>query len=50
MFQDCVSTQNLRDLRWWQLRWLVQTIGLDDIEEAFVKMGRGEVLRSVVTL
>ncbi|MEU8569980.1 S-(hydroxymethyl)mycothiol dehydrogenase [Streptomyces pathocidini] len=25
-----------------------ETIGLDDIEEAFAKMGRGEVLRSVV--
>ncbi|MEU1787415.1 S-(hydroxymethyl)mycothiol dehydrogenase [Streptomyces sparsogenes] len=27
-----------------------ETIGLDDIEEAFAKMHRGEVLRSVVTL
>lgn len=27
-----------------------ETIGLDDIEEAFAKMQRGEVLRSVVTL
>src|SRR5207247_9846714 len=26
------------------------TIGLGDVEEAFAKMGRGEVLRSVVTL
>jgi S-(hydroxymethyl)mycothiol dehydrogenase len=27
-----------------------ETIGLDDVEEAFAKMGRGEVLRSVVEL
>ncbi|WP_329251264.1 S-(hydroxymethyl)mycothiol dehydrogenase [Actinoallomurus sp. NBC_01490] len=27
-----------------------ETIGLDDVEEAFAKMERGEVLRSVVTL
>jgi S-(hydroxymethyl)mycothiol dehydrogenase len=27
-----------------------ETIGLDDIEEAFGKMERGEVLRSVVLL
>ncbi|MFH8366343.1 S-(hydroxymethyl)mycothiol dehydrogenase [Streptomyces sp. NPDC018031] len=27
-----------------------ETIGLDDIEEAFARMGRGEVLRSVVML
>ena len=27
-----------------------ETIGLDDVEEAFAQMGRGEVLRSVVTL
>ena len=27
-----------------------ETIGLDQVEEAFAKMGRGEVLRSVVTL
>ena len=27
-----------------------ETIGLDDVEEAFAKMGRGEVLRSVVVL
>jgi S-(hydroxymethyl)mycothiol dehydrogenase len=27
-----------------------ETIGLDDVEEAFAKMGRGEVLRSVVML
>lgn len=27
-----------------------ETIGLDDVEEAFAKMQRGEVLRSVVTL
>jgi S-(hydroxymethyl)mycothiol dehydrogenase len=27
-----------------------ETIGLDDVEEAFAKMHRGEVLRSVVTL
>ncbi len=26
-----------------------ETIGLDDVEEAFARMGRGEVLRSVVT-
>ncbi len=27
-----------------------ETIGLDDVEEAFAKMGRGDVLRSVVVL
>jgi S-(hydroxymethyl)mycothiol dehydrogenase len=27
-----------------------ETIGLADVEEAFAKMGRGEVLRSVVVL
>ena len=27
-----------------------ETIALGDVEEAFAKMGRGEVLRSVVTL
>jgi S-(hydroxymethyl)mycothiol dehydrogenase len=27
-----------------------ETIGLDDVEEAFARMERGEVLRSVVTL
>ncbi len=27
-----------------------ETIGLDDVEDAFAKMGRGEVLRSVVAL
>jgi S-(hydroxymethyl)mycothiol dehydrogenase len=27
-----------------------ETIGLDDVDEAFAKMGRGEVLRSVVIL
>ena len=27
-----------------------ETIGLDDVEEAFDKMQRGEVLRSVVVL
>ena len=27
-----------------------ETIGLDDVEEAFDKMERGEVLRSVVVL
>ena len=27
-----------------------ETIGLDQVEEAFAKMGRGEVLRSVGTL
>jgi S-(hydroxymethyl)mycothiol dehydrogenase len=31
-------------------KFVSETIGLDDIEEAFAKMGRGEVLRSVVTL
>src|ERR1700761_119785 len=30
--------------------FVTETIGLGDIEEAFAKMGRGEVLRSVVTL
>jgi S-(hydroxymethyl)mycothiol dehydrogenase len=31
-------------------KFVSETIGLDDIEEAFAKMGRGEVLRSGVTL
>jgi S-(hydroxymethyl)mycothiol dehydrogenase len=31
-------------------KFVSETIGLDDIEEAFAKMGRGEVLRSVVSL
>jgi S-(hydroxymethyl)mycothiol dehydrogenase len=31
-------------------KFVSETIGLDGIEEAFAKMGRGEVLRSVVTL
>jgi S-(hydroxymethyl)mycothiol dehydrogenase len=31
-------------------KFVSETIGLDDIEEAFVKMRRGEVLRSVVIL
>ena len=30
-------------------RFVTETIGLDDVEEAFAKMQRGEVLRSVVT-
>jgi S-(hydroxymethyl)mycothiol dehydrogenase len=31
-------------------KFVSETIGLGDVEEAFAKMGRGEVLRSVVTL
>jgi S-(hydroxymethyl)mycothiol dehydrogenase len=31
-------------------KFVSETISLDDVEEAFAKMGRGEVLRSVVTL
>jgi S-(hydroxymethyl)mycothiol dehydrogenase len=31
-------------------RFVSETIGIDDVEEAFAKMHRGEVLRSVVTL
>jgi len=31
-------------------RFVSETIGLDAVEEAFHKMGRGEVLRSVVTI
>src|SRR5437899_3053453 len=31
-------------------KFVTETIGLDDVEEAFHKMERGEVLRSVVTL
>src|SRR5580658_1776707 len=31
-------------------KFVSETISLGDVEEAFVKMGRGEVLRSVVTL
>jgi S-(hydroxymethyl)mycothiol dehydrogenase len=31
-------------------RFVSETIGLDDVEEAFTKMHRGEVLRSVVVL
>jgi S-(hydroxymethyl)mycothiol dehydrogenase len=29
-------------------RFVSETIGLDDIEDAFAAMGRGDVLRSVV--
>ena len=31
-------------------RFVSETIGLDGVEEAFAKMGRGEVLRSVVVM
>jgi len=31
-------------------KFVSETIGLGDVEEAFAKMGRGEVLRSVVIL
>jgi S-(hydroxymethyl)mycothiol dehydrogenase len=31
-------------------KFVSETIGLGDVEEAFARMGRGEVLRSVVTL
>ncbi len=31
-------------------RFVSETIGLDDLEEAFHRMQRGEVLRSVVTI
>ncbi|MEV0196902.1 S-(hydroxymethyl)mycothiol dehydrogenase [Nonomuraea sp. NPDC050691] len=31
-------------------KFVTETIGLDDVEESFAKMGRGEVLRSVVIL
>ena len=31
-------------------RFVCETIGLGDVEEAFDRMERGEVLRSVVTL
>ncbi len=31
-------------------RFVTETISLDDVEEAFHKMERGEVLRSVVTI
>jgi len=31
-------------------KFVSETIGLDQVEEAFAKMSRGEVLRSVVTL
>ena len=31
-------------------RFVSETIGLDDVEEAFHRMERGEVLRSVVVL
>jgi S-(hydroxymethyl)mycothiol dehydrogenase len=31
-------------------RFVSETIGLDEVEDAFAKMGRGEVLRSVVSL
>jgi S-(hydroxymethyl)mycothiol dehydrogenase len=31
-------------------RFVSETIRLDQVEEAFAKMSRGEVLRSVVTL
>jgi len=31
-------------------RFVSETIALDDVEEAFHKMERGEVLRSVVVL
>jgi S-(hydroxymethyl)mycothiol dehydrogenase len=31
-------------------RFVSETIGIDDVEAAFAKMHRGEVLRSVVVL
>jgi S-(hydroxymethyl)mycothiol dehydrogenase len=31
-------------------KFVSETIGLGDVEAAFARMGRGEVLRSVVTL
>ena len=31
-------------------KFVSETISLGDVEEAFAKMSRGEVLRSVVTL
>ena len=31
-------------------RFVTETIGLDDVEEAFARMQRGDVLRSVVVL
>jgi S-(hydroxymethyl)mycothiol dehydrogenase len=31
-------------------RFVSETIGIDDVEQAFEKMQRGEVLRSVVVL
>jgi S-(hydroxymethyl)mycothiol dehydrogenase len=31
-------------------RFVSETIGLDQVEEAFARMGRGEVLRSVVVV
>ena len=31
-------------------KFVSETIRLDQVEEAFAKMGRGEVLRSVVVL
>jgi S-(hydroxymethyl)mycothiol dehydrogenase len=31
-------------------RFVSETIGIDDVEEAFARMARGEVLRSVVVL
>jgi S-(hydroxymethyl)mycothiol dehydrogenase len=29
-------------------KFVSETVGVDQVEEAFAKMGRGEVLRSVV--
>jgi S-(hydroxymethyl)mycothiol dehydrogenase len=31
-------------------KFVTETIGVDDVEEAFEKMHKGEVLRSVVVL
>ena len=31
-------------------KFVSETIALDEVEEAFARMGRGEVLRSVVSL
>jgi S-(hydroxymethyl)mycothiol dehydrogenase len=56
-YGDCLPTRDfplLVDLylqgRFDLDRFVSETIGLDDVEEAFGRMERGEVLRSVVTL
>ncbi|GIH16535.1 oxidoreductase [Rugosimonospora africana] len=56
-YGDCLPTRDFPTLialfRQGRLpldKFVSETIGLDDVEESFARMGRGEVLRSVVVL